>query len=267
VPSLSENAEALLTVENLTVKTTRRAGKKTLIDDLSLIVRRGEILGVVGETGAGKTLLIATIMGELSPRTWVESGQATWKGETLNLHDRARVKARPGISVILSDGRRQLNPLVPVQRQIIDAVRAHHDLPDEEAMERARELLTMVQLGTLHERLKSYPHELSGGMAQRTFIAMSLASSPQLLFADEPTFGLDVTVQKQILDLITGLVRDRGMTLVIVTRDLGIVAHYTDRVAILRNGRIRELSQTKEFFRHPTDEYSRQLISAAEAAL
>lgn len=264
---MSESSEAVLTTENLTVKTSRRAGKSTLLEDVNLEVRRGEIIGIVGETGAGKTLLIATIMGELSPGTWVESGRAAWKGEPLNLHDRARVKARPGISVILSDGRRQLNPLIPVQRQIVDAVHAHHELSDDEAMQRAQELLTMVQLGTLQERLKSYPHELSGGMAQRTFIAMSLASSPQLLFADEPTFGLDVTVQKQILDLITGLVRDRGMTLVIVTRDLGIVAHYTDRVAVLRSGRIMELSYTEEFFRHPTDEYSRQFISSAKAAL
>jgi peptide/nickel transport system ATP-binding protein len=264
---LTGSTSVLLDIRDLTIVASGRTGTRTLIDHLSLQVEKGELIGVVGETGSGKTILIRALMGELPAGGAVRGGTLTFKGRTLDIGGHSDRHSRHGMSVILSDGKRQLNPLEPVQQQVLNAVLAHKNVSRQAALDQVQRLLAMVQLTNLRERLHSYPHELSGGMAQRIFVAMSLASSPEFLLADEPTFGLDVTVQKQVIDLIAGLVRNQGMTMLLVTRDLGIVAQYTDRVAVMRQGEVIEMSSTKRFFEEPRHPYSRQLLESAWAAL
>jgi peptide/nickel transport system ATP-binding protein len=225
------------------------------VDGVTLTVEKGETVGVVGESGSGKSVLARTVM-QLTPRHAATSGGIRFRGR--ELRDMARDEARAlwgrDISMVFQDPLTALNPVRRIGHQITEPLELHLRLGRTEARERAVELLAGVGIAEPRRRLRSYPHELSGGMRQRVCIAIAVACSPQVLFADEPTTALDVTIQRQILDLLADLQREEHMAMVLITHDLGVVARRADRVLVMYGGRIVESGPTASLFlgaRHP----------------
>lgn len=259
----------LLEVKGLsTVFESSRLGRINTLESLDLTVREGEILGVVGETAAGKTVLLRTILGVLHPEERVEGGEVRFRGEPLPILDEDAMRRFRGsdLSLILSGQRARLDPVRRIGDQLSDVMAAHGKLAKGARVARARDLLDAVGIPDSAHQLHAYPHELSGGMCQRIVIALGLANSPQLLMADEPTAGLDVTIQIQILDLFRALVSDTGAASILATRDLAQAAHYCNRIVVLRSGRVVEESPVRSFFSAPKTEHSRYLLKAAMAA-
>jgi len=260
---------ALLEVEGLTTQAdSPRRGVVTTVKGFTASVGEGEILGIVGESGAGKTVLLRTILGILNRNERVAAGEIRFRGELLPVLDDEAMRPRRGssISLIQAGQRARLDPVRRIGDQLMDVMGSHDRVPKQERGARAEELLRSVGIPDPRHQLRAYPHELSGGMSQRVVIALALANSPELLMADEPTAGLDVTIQVQILDLFRQLVRDTGAGSILATRDLSQVAHYCDRILVLRAGEIVEQATVKEFFAGPKSEYGRELIQAARAA-
>jgi oligopeptide/dipeptide ABC transporter ATP-binding protein len=245
-----------------------KTGPLPVLREISLTVESGQAMGVVGESGSGKTVLVRAILGLLEPQFRFDSGSVRFQGkELMGQSERELAKIRgKDIALTTPEPRKHLNPLLTVGDQIARVVQAHANLTRREARERAVELLRMVGIPDPERRLASYPHELSGGMCQRVIIAMALAHSSKLLLVDEPTAGLDVTISRQILDQIDSLVRHYGSALLLVSRDLGVVAHYCERVAVMYAGAIVEEADVRRFFRQPVHPYSRHLLRAAAAA-
>jgi peptide/nickel transport system ATP-binding protein len=259
---------ALLEVQDLRVEYVRTTGVVPVLNGVNLTIEEGQILGVVGESGAGKSLLLRAILGLLDPPWRVTNGHIMFRGRDLLRESERQLQSIRGRSVASTtpNARQYLNPVVPVGNQIANAILAHQKVGRSEAISQTIKLLMAVGLPDPELRFKAYPHELSGGMCQRIIIAMGLANSPDLLLADEPTSGLDVTISIQILDLMRDLVRDFNSTLLLVSRDLGVIAHYCERVAVMYAGQIVEDADVLDFFDHPTHPYSRHLIRAATAA-
>lgn len=258
----------LLTISDLRVSYVRDEGPKTILSGIDLSINAGQSLGIVGESGSGKTVLIRSALGLLRAPWRIERGSISFDGEDLLRkpeEDLERLRGRD-IALTSPEPRKHLDPLLCIGDQIANAILAHRDVSRDKATARARELLQLVGIPDPHRRLRSYPHELSGGMCQRVIIAMALAHSPKLLLADEPTAGLDVTISRQILDLMRDLVNQAGSALVLVSRDLGVVAHYCQRVAVMYAGRIVEIGDVPSFFTAAAHPYSRNLIRAATAA-
>ena len=220
------------------------------LDGLSITLDQGEVLGIVGETAAGKTVLLRSILGVFHPEERLVSGEIRFRGTTLPILDDDAMRRHRGstISLIHSGQRARLDPVSRIGKQLEDVMNAHDAVPKAERLGRAEELLRSVGISDPAHQLRPYPHELSGGMCQRVVIALALANSPQLLMADEPTAGLDVTIQIQILDLFRKLVEETGAASILATRDLAQVAHYCDRVIVLRRGRIVEERSVRSFF-------------------
>ncbi|MCY3953192.1 MAG: ABC transporter ATP-binding protein [bacterium] len=245
-----------LVVEDLhTSFATDRGGLKA-VDGVSFSVPQGRTLGVVGESGSGKSATARSIMNLLPPGTSTSTGRILLGGR--DVRDLPRAEARhvwgTEAAMIFQDPMNSLNPVMQVGRQIGEGLRCHRRLPREAAMRRARELLEQVGIADPDRRLREYPHQLSGGMRQRVMIAMALACEPKLLIADEPTTALDVTVQKQILDLLDRLRLEHSMAMILITHDLGVVAGRADEVAVMYAGRIVETAPTLRLFtamRHP----------------
>ncbi len=260
---------ALLEMHELTTQyESVRLGTVVSLDKFSASLAEGEILGVVGESGAGKTVLLRTILGVLHPNERVTGGEVRFRGQALPILDDEAMRPRRGatISLIQSGQRARLDPVRRIGDQLVDVMNAHDRVPKERRLERAEELLRSVGIADARHRLRTYPHELSGGMSQRVVIALALANSPELLMADEPTAGLDVTIQIQILDLVRELVRETGAASILATRDLAQVAHYCDRLIVLRGGKIVEEGKVADFFARPASEYGHRLMRAAMAA-
>ncbi|KPM52079.1 peptide ABC transporter ATPase [Frankia sp. R43] len=262
-PTVPE-AQPLLRVAGLTVDIPTPRGPLRALDDVSLTLAPRQTLGLVGESGSGKSMLVRSIMGIVPPRATV-TGTVTFDGVDLNglPPQAARQYWGRRIAMVFQDPATSLNPVLTIGRQLTEAMRAWKGLRRRQADEHAVELLDQVRIPEPRRRLRQYPHELSGGMRQRVVIAMALACDPELLIADEATTALDVTVQKQILDLLAELQRERGLALVLVSHDLGVVAGRTDRVVVLYGGRIAEEAGTATLFaarRHP---YSEALLAAA----
>jgi len=260
-------SESLLDVRHLCVDLVTFKGTTRVLDDVTLAVQRGEMMGVVGETGSGKSILQKAIVARL-PKTARVSGQILCQDRDLMelSEDQLRLVRGKEISLLPAGGREALNPLAPVGVQIANAIRAHNSSSKRYAEQRAVDLLRAVAIPDPEARAQAYPHELSSGMAQRVLIAMAIANSPSLILADEPTAGLDVTVQLQVLEIFAALVRDYHSATLIVTRDLGIVAHFCQRVAVMRYGTIYEVAPVREFFGHARHPYSRALLAAAKAS-
>ena len=254
----------LLSARSLTVE---YRGRPTL-RDVSLTVAEGEILGVVGRSGAGKSILVRALIDLVPPPGELVEGGITAFGKDLRAlsDDETRRMRGAEIGVMVQNSRAHLNPLLRIGKQISNVYRAHVDATRDEARERAVEVLRSVGIPAPERRYSAYPHELSGGMAQRAMIAMALVCEPRLLIADEPTSGLDVTIQDQILKLFRRSVDERGAGGLLVTRDMGIVARFCDRVAVMHEGRIVEQAAIPAFFSESTDPISARLIASASFA-
>lgn len=258
----------LLEVRNLHVHFFTFAGVTHAVNGVSLSLKSGEIVGVVGETGCGKSVLVRSILGLIGPPGKIVAGQILFNGVDLLSKDEEELQKIRGkeIALIVPNPRSVLDPVRRVGDQIVDVIMAHNRISRPDALARALQLMEAVGIPDPPIRRFFYPHELSGGMCQRIVIAMALANAPRLLLADEPTTGLDVTIQIQILDLIRDLVRRLGSAALLVTRDLSVVAHYCDRVAVMHEGQIVESAEVDAFFERSVHPYSLALLRAAYRA-
>ena len=253
----------LLAVDKLTVTLDTARGPARAVRDLSLSIDRGETLGIVGESGCGKSMTALALMG-LLPENGRASGRIAFAGEDLlALSEEALCRVRGNrIAMIFQEPMTSLNPLHTVGRQIGEALRTHRGLSGAAARRETLELLAKVGIPEPARRFDSYPHQLSGGQRQRVMIAMALSCRPELLIADEPTTALDVTIQKQILDLIRDLVRELGMAMILISHDLGVIAENVDRIAVMYGGTIVEEAPTPELFAALSHPYSQGLFAA-----
>jgi len=254
----------LLEVANLTIEFPGRRGNVRAVDGIALDVAGGEILGVVGESGAGKSTIGNAIMGLLEPPGRVSGGSARLGGADLFALDPAALRAIRGrrIGMIFQDPLTSLNPLLTVEQQLVETIRQHRPLDEAAARARAVELLTAVGIPDPRVRVRQYPHQFSGGMRQRVVIALALCGEPELLIADEPTTALDVSIQAQILDLIRALCRDRQLGVILITHDMGVIADVTDRVAVMYRGKVVESGPTERVLGRPEHAYTKSLIAA-----
>ena len=254
----------VLEIENLHTDIKLRQGTVHPVDGVNLYVEPGETLGIVGESGCGKTMTALSIMGLLPVGGSIAEGRIFLDGRHISgLSDEQMRKVRGDeIGMIFQDPLTSLNPTMTIGKQIAEAVLLHRDASKEQAMERAAEVLDLVGLPKPRERLNEYPHQFSGGMRQRVMIAMALACEPKLLIADEPTTALDVTIQKQILELIDDLRQRLQMSVVLVTHDLGVIAGRANRVAVMYAGKIVETADTTTLFANPRHPYTEALFHA-----
>jgi oligopeptide/dipeptide ABC transporter ATP-binding protein len=260
-------AAPLLDVVGLVTHFSTPRGVVRAVDQVSLSVRRGEALGIVGESGSGKTVLSRSIMGLLSGPEVVRSGSVRFNGDELvgRTDDALRSVWGTQMAMVFQDPAGSLNPLMRVGEQIAEPLRVRLGMTRRQAVAATLELLTEVRIPDPQRRSRQYPHELSGGMRQRVMIAIALACAPELLFADEPTTALDVTVQAQILALIGEQRRQRDMAVVLVTHDLGVIAGHTDRVVVMYAGRIVERAPTPVLFADVRMPYTEALIASIPA--
>jgi oligopeptide/dipeptide ABC transporter ATP-binding protein len=255
--------EPILRVEDLRISFETKRGSVRAVDGVDLAVRPGEILGLVGESGSGKSVTLRAI-ARLLPANASINGGVLWRGEDVGTMPKARLRRMRGaeIGLIFQEPMTALNPVLSVGLQIDESLVAHTDLGREARRQRAVELLRLVGIPAAQERLRNYPHEFSGGMRQRAMIAIALAAQPQLLLADEPTTALDVTIQDQILKLLTRLVGQLGMGMILVSHDLGVIAQTCDRVAVMYAGRIAETGPVEAIFRRPRHAYTHALLNS-----
>ena len=258
----------LLSVDNVSVDFPNEDGRtrKTVLDHISFSVKSKEIVALVGESGSGKTILSRAIMNLIPAPGKIVSGSIFYHGENLLESDHKKLANLRGkrIVTIVSNPKGELDPLETIGQQIINVIVHHLGLSKNEAKLKAIRLLEDVKIPDPLRRFDAYPHELSGGMAQRVIIAIALACDPEIVISDDATSGLDVTVQAQVLDLLKNLVLNKGSSLIFVTRDLGVAAHFADRVAVLVGGKIVEDTDTVVFFDGPKHEYSNKLLSASK---
>ena len=255
----------VLVVEDVNTRFRTKRGQLRAVDGVSLTLARGETLGLVGESGSGKSVLGQTIMGLVSTGgTTTVDGRVMFLGKDMQKLTRKEQQKMWGndIAMVFQDPMTALNPFKHIGTHLTESIRVHMKLDKKDARERAIELLRKVRIPEPTRRVDQYPHELSGGMRQRVVIAMALACDPEMIIADEPTTALDVTVQKQILELLDQLRKEMNMAGILVSHDLGVVAGQTDRVAVMYAGRIMETAPTKELFANPRHPYTEALLAA-----
>jgi peptide/nickel transport system ATP-binding protein len=255
---------ALLSVERLRVEFPTRRGLLVAVDDVSFSIAPGEVLGVVGESGAGKSLTGAAIIGLIDPPGRIGAGQVLLDGRRIdNLPAEAmrRVRGRE-IGAVFQDPLTSLNPLYTIGRQLIETITTHLDMSPGEARQRALDLLAEVGISAPKRRIDHYPHQFSGGMRQRVVIALALAAKPKLIIADEPTTALDVSIQAQIIALLKRLCRDHGTAVMLITHDMGVIAETADRVAVMYAGRIVEVGPVADVIHQPQHPYTRGLMGS-----
>ncbi|GHS85392.1 ABC transporter ATP-binding protein [Synergistales bacterium] len=255
----------IVSINNLRVSFPSESARIYPVDGVSLKILKGETLGLVGESGCGKSMTSLALMGLLPrPLGRVDGGEIIFKGRNLiGIADAEMAKVRGrDISMIFQDPMTSLNPVYTVGDQIIEAIQAHERVPRTEARRVAVDMLRKVGIPSPEKRIGDYPHLMSGGMRQRVMIAMALSLKPELLIADEPTTALDVTIQAQILYLMNDLRRDLGMSILLITHNMGLVAENADRIAVMYAGRILEEAPTKGLFASPLHPYSRGLLDS-----
>lgn len=260
----SPKGEDLLVVEDLRTHFSTANGVVKAVDGVSFTLDRGKTLGVVGESGSGKTVLSRSVMRLNTADNAETTGSVRYEGEELLTKSTAEMRSLWGVemAMVFQDPMTSLNPVVKIGRQLTEHLRFHLGLSKSDARETVIQLLRSVRIPEPEARFKNYPHELSGGMRQRVCIAIALACGPKMLFADEPTTALDVTVQHQILNLLAAQQKERFMTMILVTHDLGVVAGRSDEIAVMYAGKVVEKSPTRQLFsdmRHP---YTESLLRA-----
>ena len=267
-PAKKSSLSPLLEVRDLSVEFETLRGPLKAIDRVSFDVAPGETLCLVGESGCGKSITSLALMGLLPSNGKIPSGEIIFDGKSLlGLPERERRKLRGAdVAMIFQDPMSSLNPCYTVGEQILETIQAHEGGTRGSRRDRALELLRQVGIPAPEERLNAYPHQLSGGMSQRVMIAMAIACRPKLLIADEPTTALDVTIQAQILDLLRNLQKDRGMSLILITHDLGVVAEMADRVVVMYAGQIVETGNAREVIENPRHPYTRSLLNSLPAS-
>ena len=255
---------ATLTVEDLKTHFFTKAGVVKAVDGVSFSVSRGEVLGLVGESGSGKSITGLSMIGLIDAPGRIVSGAIRFNGQDLTRLSEERIRQLRGdrIAMIFQDPMMALNPVLRIDTQIVEAVRAHHDVDRATALDMARDALTAVGIPAPERRLKAYPHELSGGMRQRVAIAIAFINKPDLIIADEPTTALDVTIQAQILHVAQELCRNTGTALIWITHDLAVVSAIADRIAVMYAGRIVEQGTAAEVIGQPLHPYTRGLIGS-----
>ena len=255
---------SLLELKGVDIRFPTRRGVVEAASDIALTVAPGEVLGLVGESGAGKSTIGNAIIDLLPPPGHVSGGEIWFEGEDLRQksHDQMRKIRGAKIGMIFQDPQTSLNPLLTIGAQLIESIRSSRGFRDKQARDEAIRLLEAVGITHAKTRLKSYPHEFSGGMRQRVVIALALSGDPDLIIADEPTTALDVSIQKQILELIKDLCRERDLGVILITHDIGVIAEIADRVAVMYRGRIVETGDTRQVLTAPVHDYTKSLIAA-----
>src|SRR3954469_10654515 len=257
-------AKPLLEVSDLTLEFATRRGMVQAVKHVNIAVAKGETLGVVGESGSGKSVTSYAVMRILDRAGRIAEGSVRFSGIDVRTATEDQMRDLRGreISMVFQNPRAALNPIRKVGEQIEDVLRQHAQAGSSDRVAKAIEALEQVKISRPRERYHAYPFELSGGMCQRVVIALALACKPQLLIADEPTTGLDVTTQKTVMDLVTELTRARGMSTILITHDLGLAAVYCDRVVVMEKGNVVETAQSSSIFKAPAHPYTRKLMRA-----
>ncbi len=262
--STSNNGDLMLDVQDLRTYFYTEDGVVKAVDGVDLCVRRGETLGVVGESGCGKSVTSLSIMRLISPPGRIVSGRIIFDGVdllTLPEHEMTKIRGNR-ISMIFQQPTSCLNPVFKIGDQVAEVLQIHEGLGKKASWDRAVELLRMVGIPEPQKRAHAYPHEISGGQAQRVMIAMALACQPELLIADEPTTALDVTIQAQILDLMRELKEKTGTAIMLITHDMGVVAEMCDRVVVMYAGQVVEQADVKTIFTNPLHPYTKGLLGS-----
>ena len=257
-------SEKILDIKDERLSFFTPAGEVKALNGVSFTMNQGDVLGVVGESGSGKSVTAYSVMGLTAYPGKLVGGKVWFNGHEIeNMKEKDFRKIRGNeVSIIFQDPMTSLNPVYTIGNQIVEVILLHTKKTKQEAWARARELLELVGINEPDRRLKQYPHELSGGMRQRVMIAMALACEPKLLIADEPTTALDVTIQAQILELMNDLRHKLGMSIIMITHDLGVVAQMCEKIAVMYAGHIVEYGTTDEIFYNPQHEYTKGLINS-----
>lgn len=257
-------SEKILEVKNLTVSFQTEDGIVHAVENVSYSVAKGKTLAIVGESGSGKSVSSLALMGLLNSSKATITGEVKFAGQDLISADPEEVRKLRGLNIamIFQDPLSALHPYYTIGAQLMEAVQVHHKVSEDEARNRAKSMLERVGISSVDQRLKEYPHQLSGGMRQRVMIAMALINNPEVLIADEPTTALDVTVQAQILDLLRDLQKEFGTAIVLITHDLGVVADMADDVMVMYGGSAVEQSPARELFYQPQMPYTWGLLSS-----
>jgi oligopeptide/dipeptide ABC transporter ATP-binding protein len=257
--------ENILEVRNLVTKFQTDEGEVTAVDNVSFSLKKGQTLGIVGESGCGKSVTSLSIMRLIpTPPGRIASGEILFHNQDLlklPLSEMRKIRGNK-ISMIFQEPMTSLNPVFTIGNQIREAILLHQKISKKEAHEKAIEMLKLVGIPAPEKRINDYPHQLSGGMRQRVMIAMALSCNPEVLIADEPTTALDVTIQAQILELIKSLSQSFGMSLILITHDLGVMAEMADEVLVMYAGRVVEKANVKELFQNPRHPYTRGLLNS-----
>ena len=257
-------SEKILDIKDERLSFFTPAGEVKALNGVSFTMNQGDVLGVVGESGSGKSVTAYSVMGLTAYPGKLVGGKVWFNGHEIeNMKEKDFRKIRGNeVSIIFQDPMTSLNPVYTIGNQIVEVIRLHTDKNKADAWARAKELLELVGINEPEKRLKQYPHELSGGMRQRVMIAIALACEPKLLIADEPTTALDVTIQAQILELMMELREKMGMSIIMITHDLGVVANMCEKIAVMYAGKIVEYGTTDEIFYNPQHEYTKGLINS-----
>ena len=254
----------LLTITDMQVEFASRRGDFIAARDVNLVVEPGEILGIVGETGAGKSTIGNAVIGLLEPPGRMTRGEVLLDGQRIDNLDEDMMRTVRGrrIGMIFQDPLTSLNPLETIEAQLMETIQLHLKFGEADARQRAIDLIEQVGIPDAAVRIKQYPHQFSGGMRQRVVIALALCADPELIIADEPTTALDVSVQAQILELMKGLCRQRQVGMILITHDMGVIAESADRVAVMYQGRVVEIGETAQILGAPVHNYTKSLISS-----
>jgi peptide/nickel transport system ATP-binding protein len=256
--------EAILKIERLKTHFYTEAGIVKAVDNVSFEIKKGESLGLVGESGSGKTVTALSVLRIIPKPGRIVEGKIIFKGKDLSEYSEKEMQKLRGteIAIIFQDPSSSLNPVYTVETQLRDILLAHETLTKEECRKKILELLNLVGIPEAEMRMREFPHQFSGGMKQRVAIARALALHPELLFADEPTTSLDVTIQAQVLDLLENLKKELNMSLVMITHDMGIIAKMTTRVVVMYAGNVCEIAPTGDLFENPRHPYTALLLAA-----